>query len=282
MKKPAIIFAVLMLFTILPAAAQSAFSMGCYLQPQLTSISGDIVTTIPEYRLERKQTAGFGFGLQFTFHFTDAFSLNSGVLFSTQGQDYEDLTFHTEPQSNNTVKYSTSLDYMKIPVLVEYLFNADHKVSYQVYGGMYLGFLSSYEINTQKEIVNDNGDLTYGLDMSAANKNVSAYVNTGTNTNYVHYTLTEEPYMTFDYGAQFGAGIVFNCSDKFSIPVSVNYEMSFANLKNPDSSWSSPNGDQSQSYWSFFGAKTADKMTNSVIGLRVGIRMRIGDNPNFD
>jgi hypothetical protein len=280
MKTSALTFISLLFLPFFTSA--QGFSMGFYLQPQMTKIGGDITyeTTNAVYKIKPETSYGFAFGLQSAYHFSTSTALSFGVTFSTQQQNYEDLSLMTAPDVQSKTTYSTRVDYIKLPLLFEYTLNPDKKVAFNIYGGLHIGFLASYNIKSSVDVSGPGSSDNYSLAMTASNTSIAAHVVSNDTTDLVYVSLTEECYNTFEVGAQFGAGIVWNVSDKFSIPVSLNYEFSFSDMRNSGSYWDSGHGNAS--FWDFSDTNSSGPIKNSLLGLRIGVRMKIGENPTFD
>lgn len=78
------------------------------------------------------------FGLDLAYRLDPHFALQSGLIYSSQGQKYETA-------GNEDADYKTDLKYLKIPLLLDYRSKPEGKMGLVLQGGFQLALLSSAE-----------------------------------------------------------------------------------------------------------------------------------------
>lgn len=123
--------------------AQQGLSIGVNVTPMSTWIlNGDDFDAGAE--LNFRSTFGFSAGLNLGYNFTDRLGLVSGVLYSSEGQNYiTDIDGRTEEEQN---RFSRELTYIRVPVLFKYNSEITDRTSFLLRVGPYFGFLSSAQV----------------------------------------------------------------------------------------------------------------------------------------
>lgn len=145
--------------------AQEGISIGVNVTPMSTwMLNGDDFDAGAE--LNFRSTFGFSAGLNLGYNFTDRVGIVSGVLYSSEGQNYiTDFDGRTEEEQD---RFSRELAYIRVPLLFKYNSDITDRTSFLLRVGPYFGFLSSsqvtYEMNApmaMDEESYDTQDLSY-------------------------------------------------------------------------------------------------------------------------
>ncbi|HEX5624503.1 MAG TPA: porin family protein [Saprospiraceae bacterium] len=94
------------------------------------SDAGGLLDYLPTYKP--------AFGLDFGYQFQPQLALQTGILYSLQGQRYETA-------GNVNARYRTNLEYLKFPLLLHFTASPERKLSFQAQAGFQLSWLTKAE-----------------------------------------------------------------------------------------------------------------------------------------
>jgi opacity protein-like surface antigen len=265
------------------------FNFQIIAQPQSKMINGnfnvpnsDGATYLP---MDKKFGIGFEGGVAVGYNFNQNVCLSMGMLYSIQGQNYNDYAV-TSGSDMATMTRSVAMDYLKIPIRVQFTSAASGVVSFTGFAGIYVAPLLSYEDRFTENIssseVSGSTTIYYTLDasMTASGQAVAvmySYAETGgvSTQGSATYTLSGKPYKT-DFGAMLGAGVQFKISDKLALPLMLSYEAGLSDIKD-HTVIRSYQGD-SDLYWNFFSTddrNAVEKYHNSALGILIGLTITL-------
>lgn len=194
------LFAFFMLATLvaMPAFAQKGLEVGVRIIPQSVWIINDDDAARGD-GLDYTRTWGMAYGVQAGYNFLDFLGVQTGLLYSGQGQKY------VGDGSSGFEKWHTKLNYLKIPILLKVNSNPDAGAHFVVTAGVQYGILTgaSYTIN-EDEI--DTHPLGYSIKEAFAN----------------------------DLAAVFSLGARFRVSDNFNLGLSFRGDYSLTDIQNRD------------------------------------------------
>lgn len=131
-----IVFLIALLSTA-AAFAQQGLELGVQVMPQVSFIVNDDDFAAGD-DLNFRSTTSLAFGALAGYNFTDNLGVQTGVLYSRQGQKYVDDN-PTPANSNSEVR----LTYLKIPLLLKFNSNPDAGTQFVASVGPQFGLLSS-------------------------------------------------------------------------------------------------------------------------------------------
>ena len=151
-------------------------------------------------RLDHVPTYGVAFGVHAGLNFSNTLGLQIGVLYSAQGQDYENTTLSTP------IEYSKELTYLKIPLLLKFNSNPDNGAYFQGVIGPQLGLL------TKADVV-------------------------GNAPNSLNIPTDKDAYKGSDFAAVIGLGMGINLSDNLKLGIMFRFDGSLGDIENKDEFW---------------------------------------------
>ncbi|WP_296619891.1 porin family protein [Marivirga sp.] len=160
----------------------------------------NMYNVVNENGSNREPLLGFNLGLIGHFHLSDQFALQPEVVFSTQGAKF----------SNNGVESQLYLNYINVPVLLQYMFDN----GFRLFAGPQLGFLISAKSNsnnTQMDMTSDFKGLEFGASLGVSYINPDS--NLGIDARY-NLGLTDinenNAEASYNRGFQLGLFYLFN------------------------------------------------------------------------
>ncbi len=183
--------------------SQAGLEIGLDIMPQTYWIMnkadfdlGDDLNHIPSY--------GLAVGAHVALNFTDKLGLQTGVLYSQQGQKYEQ-----EFNVNNINEYEKKLTYLKIPLLLK--FNGDPDAGAYFVGmiGPQLGLLTNAETE---------GNVPTGLRIPD----------------------DKDAYKSADIGGVLALGVGINLTDALNLGILFRFDGSLGDIENKDDFWNEP------------------------------------------
>jgi len=290
--KTKILLTIVIAFSIFTTAfAQKGLNFVFSVQPDMKMIGGDfnVPTSSGSYiPMDKKMGIGFQAGGAIGYNFTDNLGLSLGLMYSAQGQNYDDYVLSESDYNGSnfytatsTVTRKVSLNYLKLPFQFNFNTNPANTVAFAGFAGFYLGVLLSYtDETTINGTYNDGfGTETYHASAIAKEDQVT-YLETSSFSASESNTspLSEKPYKTADFGATIGAGIQLKLSDKISLPIMLNYQIGLADVKNNGSLVTHDSGD-TDLYWNSFASyddrNIAESYHNSTLGLLFGLKITL-------
>jgi hypothetical protein len=263
------------------AFAQKGLSLEIIAEPG-SSMGGDFQVpadiTSPNsafVNMQKSFTFGFSGGVTLGYYFEDNMGLSLGLLYSGQGQKYDDFIWYI-PGASLTWQRKVTLNYLKIPFLYNYIASPDKAISFRLSAGFYVAFLVGY---TDENILSaSNGEhLAMTADGQTLTQSYSDPNNSSNNYTDVG-TFLSKPFNSSDVGATIAAGLQFKLSDKISIPVMINYQTGFSDIKNRSSSYQFSGSGGSGLYWddgSSSGQNETLTFHNSNLGLFLGLKISL-------
>jgi len=246
--------------------AQEGFNFGFNIQP--ASSSGgemDFGLIYPSgssyYTFDKVFTLKMSIGVDFGYNFDESFGVSSGLQYARNGQNYADFT----DSYNNTISFYTSLDYLKIPFLVHYVLNPDDQTTFSFQTGFYLGFLLGYNVD---ETIRFNDGST--LEGKATGNSFTTSYSAGTTDNAVF--VNGKPFNSVDFGVMIGVGIQYKISNKISMPILLNYQYGFTDIKNQTSQYSQSNSSNAELFWGKNSPNLTLPYHNSSLGIIIGLK----------
>jgi hypothetical protein len=252
--------------------AQKKLTLDFTLQPGM-SYGGDYFY---DYKNNKMFANSFTFNLKFGanlgYYLNENMGVSIGLLYDHLGQNYKDYP-HYYNYYEITLQKSTSLNYLKFPMLFNYIFNPKEQLSFTFTTGFYLSFLLKYtdeikEINIPEMQGNPNYP-NYIVTEIASGSTFSHSTDPASLIDYKKENAFSNgnPFNSVDFGGIISAGILYNVSEKITIPVLLSYNLGFVNIKNTSSKVGS------HLYWDSENNSTA--YHNSSFGLQLGVRMKL-------
>jgi hypothetical protein len=262
------------------SSALDGIKLNVVVQPQISTINGDFYASYmggiqtTDIVFKKETTFKMAFGVQSIFQFTEKSGLGVGLMYSGQGQDYEDLNITFPYGATSTIQYSTSINYFKIPLTYEYQMHPDRKLSFSFYAGTYFGLMLDNEVSSYGESLEPQSGETSNWNIKVSGTSFVEEAHISGFDLYDSEKLTSQVYESFDIGGVIGAGAIFKVTDKISIPFYINYEYGFVDIKNTASKFDDSFGDNW--YWEGYSAKNmTTAFHNSVLGFRTGISIKL-------
>jgi hypothetical protein len=217
-------------------------------------------------------TLGMNTGASVGYNFNDKVGVSLGLLFSHQGQNYKSFTYTV---SDNFTEYrSVSLNYLKIPILFNFVSAPEKSVSFTCSAGFYLGFLTGYKDETWYTYSDGSRD----DNLANGSTLVETYTpNTGTSSTD-NAAFLSKPYKSADFGGILAVGLQFKLSDKIVMPLMLNYQIGFSDVKNESSEYTQSNSSDANLYWQSFGGGSGNPNStlsyhNSSLGIKIGLKI---------
>lgn len=150
-------------------------------------------------QLDHVPTFNLAFGVHFGVNFSNTLGLHTGLLYSSQGQNYEDKRGLT------TVDYAQELTYLKIPLLLKFNSNPDNGAYFIGMVGPQLGLLTKVE-------------------------------QTGDVPSSVSFPTVKDAYKSADIGGVVGFGLGINLSEDIKLGILFRFDGSLGDIENKDDS----------------------------------------------
>jgi len=113
-----------------------------------------------EDKIATKMKVGFHLGVVMDYGFTDAVSLNTGLIFISKGVGF-DLEDELDEDFSLDGGSSTTLNYLEIPISIAY-----NKSNFQVYAGPYIGIGVSGRSKADYTLTGPTGESSFEEDIS--------------------------------------------------------------------------------------------------------------------
>jgi hypothetical protein len=250
------IFLVVLLFTasfgFTNAYAQEGFHAGVSGSFNTVWIVNQNAYGGTEYKYKLK--LGGGGGVDVGYNFTDHLGFQSGVMYSTQGQNYAD-------SKNTGFIRDYSLDYVCVPLLFKYT-GGNSNVKFYAQAGPRFSFLNSASLQG-----------AYQAAYSPGNINENAYLNNSTINGKDRYTPD-------DVGITFGLGANIGLTKTIYISLGMNFFYSFNDI-NSNGPTTDPNayylkGSTSGTWhWPWYYNNVYSPSRNATGGINGGIHYLI-------
>ena len=149
MKKRVFVCLMVGIFSLALTQAQKGAVLGGFLMPQGSLLlNPDDNSQEPAELYQLRYLPGMAAGGIIGYNFNPYIGIRANVLYSQQGGRYS-----SRKDFDTDITYSTRLEYAKIPLMVGLMSNPERKVSFFLYGGYQLGFLT--------RAYRENDDLAY-------------------------------------------------------------------------------------------------------------------------
>jgi hypothetical protein len=264
--------------------AQHTSALTFILQPQSTR-GGDFYaptsgSSNPTYTpADKKITLGLRLGCEFDYSLNEKMGMSAGLFYSKQGQkcSYSGIQTVGSLTDNFTIDGNAALHYLQIPIHFHFVAKPENKLSVCFSGGLYMGFLVGYrhEVTVTDNLSNGRSSSVTQTAKGSALEGTSTDFN-GHTDSYVNGFLTK-PFKGLDLGAIIGTGVRIKVSEKISLPIMLNYQAGFKNVKNISSQYTTGSG--SNNYWLFFYDGNDPNQTspfhNSALGISFGLQMHL-------
>ncbi|MCX6232108.1 MAG: outer membrane beta-barrel protein [Bacteroidetes bacterium] len=229
--------------------------------------------------MDKSLTFNLNMGAELAYNFNDKMGISIGMYYSHQGQDFSDYNLTSNSYSGiSTTKLeeNISLSYIKIPFQYYYITNPLKKVSFIFSGGFYLGFLTTYTDEKIISISTSSIGIKATLTANGSNYNRISTDNYGTTSKSVSF-INGNPYDVLDFGGILAAGIQLKLSDKIFLPIMLNYQIGFIDIKNQVSQYTFDNSGNTEYFWNFLHNDNNPNKTlpyyNSTLGLKIGFKI---------
>jgi hypothetical protein len=262
-------------FISLAGMAQRGINIQILVDPGLTmggkyEVPKDPLSEDPGWETMKKSVSfGLNAGLAIGYNFSDALGVSLGLQYAKQGQHYKDYQWTIQNESA-TWSRKVNLNYLRIPLQLNYILKPENKISYYISAGVYVGILLGY---------NDENKLSAsdGSEMTATAKGDN-YTQTYNGDSQSAIFIDGKPYKSVDFGGLISAGLQVNLSEKISIPIGIIYHYGFLDVKNKSCQFKQNNSSDTYLFWQN-GANNSPNATdsyhNSLLALRLGIRINL-------
>lgn len=198
MQNKTLLFFCLLMATSSSVFAQQGFEFGAQVMPQLTLIVNDDDFAAGD-ELNFRTTAHLAYGIHAAYNFNDHLGVQTGLLFSTQGQKY----VNDKPTANTSTS-EVRMNYLKIPLLLKFNSNPEASAQFVATVGPQFGLLNKVDYYTNDE------------KLSVPNFDF------------------KEWYNNMDLGAVLGLGARFRLTDNLQLGTSFRFDYSLGNIENED------------------------------------------------
>lgn len=287
---------ILLLFLAIQTFSQKGFNIQAVLQPQATFLLGSWKTYVPsqndssQHTTEKVGTFGLEGGINVGYNFTDKLGVGIGFIYSAQGQNYKDYEGSESGyyaaignwKESYTVSRYLELQYLKIPVTFRINSDPEKIVSFNGNVGLYVGFLTQY-FEVQKisgSYSETDFNYTYNTTSTSHGNDIDTKYDT---KGYIFGTpfsdsgtdkgkFLDQPYNSTDFGVTIGLGFQIRLTSKLFIPITLNEQIGFVDIKNSSSRYKDSAGNTGDTY-----DKKDENLKvshrNSVTGLSVGLKI---------
>lgn len=191
--------------------------------------------------LDYKSTWGWGMGLRLGYNFTDYVGIETGLLFSKQGQKYQGELDWTGEKADMTAH--TQLNYLKIPILFVTGSDPSASSAFRFFTGPQFMLLTKSK-TTYKEVGRVSKSET---NVTEENLDRSWSVSGGAGTISGTYKMDSNPYKKSQFAWVLGFGSSFKVSDNFFIDLTLRLDYAFGDAENKDCNIIQPTS--STKYW---------------------------------
>jgi hypothetical protein len=205
------IYAILIAITF-TASAQAQFTFGVRGGFNLTNMSEKVDVGGMNVTANTKFKPGFQIGVVGEYAISDAFAVQPGILFATQGAKMEDDDFLGMGMK---MKTTLNINYLQVPINAQYKLVLGDNMNLLLQAGPYFGFAVSGKIKTE----------------------VSFLGQSEKGNNKIDFGCADGEMRRLDFGLGFGVGLQFA-----NIQVGVGYNLGLANLSNRDKTTTRNNG----------------------------------------
>ncbi|NVN93717.1 MAG: outer membrane beta-barrel protein [Bacteroidetes bacterium] len=255
--------------------AQKGLNLQIIAQPGISfggefDVTKILTSTDTWVAMDKSLTINMNMGAELGYNFTDNMGVSLGLLYSHQGQKFSDYSWTI---GNETVSWgrSVSLNYLKIPIQFNYISTPVQNISFMFSTGFYLGFLMSY---TDENIISasDGSNIT-----STANGTTCTQTstdNSGTTTESAAF-VNGNPFNSFDFGGILAAGLQFKLTDKIFLPILLNYQIGFSDVKNQASQFTQSNSSNAELFWQGSNNNSPNATLpyhNSSLGFKIALK----------
>ena len=199
------IYAVLIAVVFTTGVAQAQFSFGVRGGFNLTNMTVEENIGGVTVGLDHSFKPGFQAGIVGELAITNALAIQPGILFATQGARLETDEFLGMPIEMSS---TTSLNYIQVPINVQYKIPFGNNLRFLLQAGPYLGFALNGNIRTE---------------VSGAGITITP------DDEKIEFGSGDDEMRRLDFGVGFGAGVEFG-----NFQVAAGYNLGLANLSNVD------------------------------------------------
>ncbi|MEN3040516.1 MAG: outer membrane beta-barrel protein [Bacteroidia bacterium] len=216
-------------------AQQGTVKVGAVLLPQSTwLLNQDDSDAGPE--LDYVSTWGFAGGLTLGYNFTDYVGLGLDVLYSRQGQKYKGR------ESNTDLNAQTTLNYLKLPLLLRFNSDPNSAVQFSFFMGPQLNLLMSYK----EKATFSSGSTVLDVEVSGTKYVLTTNIPPSLSIRSEE-DLTAPIYTSTNFGAAVGLGVGIKLTDELLLSLHFRGDYSFGDVENKDAEL--PHGNHSHPYW---------------------------------
>lgn len=243
MQNKTVLFLCLLMATSSSVFAQQGFEFGAQVMPQLTLIVNDDDFAAGD-ELNFRTTVNLAYGIHAAYNFNDHLGVQTGLLFSTQGQKY--VSDEPTPDAYTSEK---RMNYLKIPLLLKFNSNPEASAQFIATLGPQFGLL-----NKVTNYYNDE-KITY--------------------TNLLGETRDiKDAYKSMDLGAVLSLGARFRLTDNLQLGTSFRFDYSLGDIEDKEATYSLFGLGNNLNYWSSDRASSH----NATGGFMVDFTYHLGGN----
>ena len=198
MQNKTLLFFCLLMATSSSVVAQKGFEFGAQVMPQLTLIVNDDDFAAGD-ELNFRTTAHLAYGIHAAYNFSDHLGVQTGLLFSTQGQKYV-----SDEPTPDTYTSEVRMNYLKIPILLKFNSNPEASAQFVATVGPQFGLLNKVRAYVDDEEVTGSG------------------------------FEFKDAYKSMDLGAVLGLGARFRLTDNLQLGTSFRFDYSLGDIEDKD------------------------------------------------
>lgn len=242
MQNKTLLFFCLLMATSSSVFAQQGFEFGAQVMPQLTLIVNDDDFAAGD-ELNFRTTAHLAYGIHAAYNFSDHLGVQTGLLFSTQGQKYV-----SDEPTPDTYTSEVRMNYLKIPVLLKFNSNPEASAQFVATVGPQFGLL-----NKVTNYYNDE-KITY-TNLPGEIRDI------------------KDAYKSMDLGAVLSLGARFRLTDNLQLGTSFRFDYSLGDIEDKEATYSL-SGLGTLNYWSSDRAPSH----NATGGFMIDFTYHLGGN----
>jgi hypothetical protein len=174
---------------------------------------------------DKDATIGFAAGISGAYYFNENIGLSLGLQYATQGQKYKDYHFF----SYVTYTKETSLSYLRLPLMLNYVTSNQYLLSFRAQAGLYAGMLLNYTDESSFTVFNGEAGSVNAEGETATTQYVSPIEPLLSFTDKGKFS--KKPFKSTDFGVTAGVGLHINVSDAIEVPVLFTINMGLADVK---------------------------------------------------
>lgn len=248
--------------------ANPGLSMGGDFQVPNHIAGSDLYSSLP-----KSATFGINLGAAFGVHFTDQMGISLGISYAHQGQKYANFNWN-DAGMDLTWERSVSLNYFKVPILFNFVAAPDKKISFRGSAGFYFSFLTGYK--DENTISAADGS---SLSTTASGNGLTILYMDNGDVGGEMATFLSKPFNSSDLGGIIAGGIQIQLTDKLTMPLMINYQVGFNDVKNKSAIHTETSFGSSVLFWQGLFPGNSPNTTlpykNSSIGLHIGLKIRL-------